>query len=317
MELSFLARGEQALRQAWPPDAGCRWEFHILKWREQQQERLVADCALRHPQAQRSRQRVIAKWYADGTGDATFALMQTLAGKMDGGLLATPRALFYDPTAHLLVQQVAPGVAYKDLMERRSYSHYLRQAGRALARLHRLPGLPGLPGRGKRLEEQMADLMRPHPRQLAQRVPELSQRVDALAAAMLQAEAAWPADTTVAWLHRDFHLGQLFYGRGQVWVIDWDLAAHGDPALDVGNFLRYLDQFLAARGPAGRAAFLEGYQDEGEKAVLARAAIYESFSWLRMACKNFRLQARGWRAEVARLVASGERCLEKDGLARL
>ena len=308
MELRALARGEQALRRAWPMRAEWRWEFRILQWREE--ERLIADCALRHPAAHSSRQRVIAKWYGDATGSVTFALMQTLEGQLaaqDDSLLAAPRPLFYDPEARMLVQEVVPGIPYQDLLKGPRYGHYLRQAGRALARLHQLSGVAA--GPGKRLADHMKELMRPSPLVLTEAVPELGAQVEALVVAMLRIEAARGTNWAPVWLHRDFHIGQLFYGRGQVWLIDWDLAACGDPALDIGNFLHNLDNHLAGRAAAGRAAFAQGYLESGDAAAVRRSPLYEGFTCLRRACKALREQRPGWRSDISKFIAAGEQCL--------
>lgn len=310
MELRAFALGEEALRRAWPTRANWRWEFKVLQWCEE--ERLIADCVLRHPLAQRSGPRVIAKWYGDAMGSATFALMQSLDVQLEaikGGVLAAPHPLFYDQEARMLVQQAVPGKPYQDLLTHPRYRHYLRQAGQALARLHRLPGVAAMPA--KRIEDHMQELMHPHPRILAEALPELQARINGLMAAMLSIEATWGANGTTAWLHRDFHIGQLFYGQGRVWVIDWDLAAYGDPALDVGNFLHNLDKHMAGQAPAGRAAFIEGYLEDGDAAAVQRSALYEGLTCLRRACKAFRQQRPGWRMDVARLIGTGEQCLSR------
>jgi aminoglycoside phosphotransferase (APT) family kinase protein len=310
VELRAFARGEQALQRAWPMQADWHWQFRILQWREE--ERLIADCTLRHRATRSSRQRVIVKWYGDTTGSVTFALMQALEGQLeaqDDRLLAAPRPLFYDPAARMLVQEAVPGIPYQDLLRRPRYRHYLRQAGRALARLHRLPGAAA--GTGKRLEDHMKELMRPAPLALTKAVPEVRAQVEALVAAMLHIEAASHRSWAPAWLHRDFHIGQLFYGRGRVWVIDWDLAACGDPALDIGNFLYNLDNHLAGQAAAARAAFVEGYLERGEPLVVRRSPLYEAFTCLRRACKALREQRPGWRSGMSKSIAAGEECLAR------
>lgn len=308
MELRALALGEQALRRAWPTSSNLLWEFRILQWREE--ERLIADCTLRHPHGQRSRQRVIAKWYGDAMGSSTFALMQSLGTQLGARKdcpLATPRPLFYDPAARMLVQEAVPGIPYQELLKRPHYRHYLREAGRALALLHRLSVAQG--GQSKCLADHMQELMHPHPLVLAEAMRELQLRVMALTAAMKRIEESWCETQTTAWLHRDFHIGQLFYGQGRVWVIDWDLAAHGDPALDVGNFLQNLNKHLAELAPRGRAAFVQGYLETGHPSAVRHSALYEAFTCLRRACKAFREQRPGWRSDVSRLISAGEACI--------
>ncbi|KVG85662.1 aminoglycoside phosphotransferase family protein [Burkholderia ubonensis] len=310
MELSALVLGEQALRHAWPMHSDWHWDITILQWRQDQ--RLVADCTLCDAGTQRARQRVIVKWYGDTMGGTTFALMQFLDALLEApkaGLLAAPRPLFYVPAARMLVQEAVRGTSYRDLLKRRRYRHYLQQAGRALELLHRLPAVDA--PRRKRLDDHMNELMRPHPLVLADAVPVLRVRIENLVATMLRIEASWNDAPAVAWLHRDFHIGQLFYGQRRVWVIDWDLASFGDPALDVGNFLHNLDKHLEELAPAGRAAFVEGYLENGDADVLRRASLYEGFTCLRRACKAMRERRPGWQSDVTRLVCAGEACVSR------
>lgn len=310
MEMRALALGEQALQRAWPVRDDWRWEFKVLQWREE--ERLIADCVLRHPTAQRPAQRVIAKWYGDAMGSATFAMMQALDEQLqarEDAVLAAPRPLFYDHASHMLVQQAAPGKPYQGLLKHPRYRHYLREVGRALSALHRLSVAEEAPG--KRVADHMKELMRPHPLVLAEAVRDQRARIEDLAAEMLRIEAAWRTSWPKAWLHRDFHVGQLFYGEGRVWVIDWDLAAYGDPALDVGNFLQNLIKYMGAQAPAAREAFIEGYLEQGDAATVDRSPLYEGLNNLRRACKAYRTQPSGWRTDVSKFLDAGEKCLAR------
>jgi aminoglycoside phosphotransferase (APT) family kinase protein len=310
MELRAFALGEEALRRAWPVREDWRWDIKVLQWREE--ERLIADCALRQRDRQRPAQRVIAKWYGDTMGGATFALMQALDEQLQANpdsILAAPRPLFYDGASQMLVQQMAQGKPYQELLTHPRYRHYLREVGRALAVLHRLPGVGDVPG--KRVADHMLELMRPNPLVLAEAVRSQRARIEALAAEMLRIEDGWRGAWPKAWLHRDFHVGQLFYGGGRVWVIDWDLAAYGDPALDVGNFLQNLIKYMGRAAPPARDAFIAGYLEEGEAATIARAPLYEGLNNLRRACKAYRTQPPGWRTDVAKFLDAGEQCLAR------
>jgi aminoglycoside phosphotransferase (APT) family kinase protein len=246
-------------------------------------------------------------------GGATFALMQALDTQLQAaqdGVLAAPRPLFYDHEAQMLVQQAAPGKPYQELLKDPRGHHFVREVGRALAALHGLPGVGAMPG--KRVEDHMRELMRPHPLILADAVPEQRSRIENLAGEMLRTEAAWGGAWPKAWLHRDFHMGQLFYGDGRVWVIDWDLAAYGDPALDVGNFLQNLIKYLGAAGAAAaRDEFIEGYLEHGDAGAVARSPLYEGLNNLRRACKAYRTQPSGWRADVSKFLDAGEKCLAR------
>ena len=68
-------------------------------------------------------------------------------------------------------------------------------------------------------------------------------------------------------LHRDLHLGQLVARGDGVAVLDWDLHAAGDPALDLANLLVYLETRLGARaGAVSVGVSTTGRSDEGTSA---------------------------------------------------
>ena len=116
-------------------------------------------------------------------------------------------------------------------------------------------------------------------------------------------------------LHRDFHLRQLFSGQGRVWLIDWDLCAKGDPALDVGNFLAYLKTHLRQHWIPSTDAFLEGYFRDRPSPPLERVPLYEAFTYLRLACKRFRLKGDRWKEKTGDMLRLSEKCLWKEGRA--
>jgi Phosphotransferase enzyme family len=73
-----------------------------------------------------------------------------------------------------------------------------------------------------------------------------------------------PAPNRAVLVHRDFHDGQVLLDEScGVGLIDFDLMAAGDPAVDVANFICHLElrehQWGVAAAPLV-AAFLDGYQ---------------------------------------------------------
>jgi aminoglycoside phosphotransferase (APT) family kinase protein len=59
-------------------------------------------------------------------------------------------------------------------------------------------------------------------------------------------------------IHRDFHPGQVLIDGERLYLLDLDLYAAGDPALDVGNFLAHVTEFsLRTFGDPGRLAGCE------------------------------------------------------------
>ena len=56
-----------------------------------------------------------------------------------------------------------------------------------------------------------------------------------------------------AGIHRDFYADQVIVDGDRTWLVDLDLYAAGDPALDVGNFLAHIEE-RAVREPAAAPA---------------------------------------------------------------
>jgi aminoglycoside phosphotransferase (APT) family kinase protein len=136
----------------------------------------------------------------------------------------------------------------------------------------------GLPG-------HVLDLIRPHPEVLAGAVSELAEQLRFVLDALHAAIGAGPQHP----VHRDLHPRQLIVAGDAVVLLDWDLAAQGDPALDVGNLRAWAQHRQPAVAPAATAAFERGYAQVGDPDVLGKAAAYTAFTQLRLAVKRYRL----------------------------
>ena len=239
---------------------------------------------------------VIAKLGTDDRGAESFQRLDVLYS-LDTRVLRVPEPLAWFAETRALLTARAEGAPLRHLDPAGSPDVFAR-IGRALAELH---AAPIVVGELKTLADHMHDLMRPAPEALAAALPEDAMRISA-ALAMLGADAASWGETPVVPLHRDFHLRQLFDDGEHITVLDWDDAAMGDPAFDVGYLTAYLRSHHgdAAAAP-GIAAFLDGY---GAAAALrARLSTYERFNALRRACRRFRLQDAGWQAELDAMLA--------------
>lgn len=169
-----------------------------------------------------------------------------------------------------------------------------------------------LPARS--FDEHVGDLVHPHPEALAEDRPELAGALRAVLAGC-RAATAGGGHGRAAPLHRDFHPRQLFHGGRQVWLIGWDLAAAGDPGLDLGNFVALLE---IKHGEAGRpmaAAFLDGYaaRSAGWPQLAARLPGWQATACLRRACKALRLGGAGANDEARRLLRRAEDRLNGRG----
>lgn len=257
---------------------------------------------------------VVGKFYTDPVeGDHCYRSMASLAALLYGlrdAVLAIPYPLFYDDCARFLALEWVKYRPFPRLVAGSRARACLRLAGWALADLH---GLPLALGEAKRLNAHFAELITPHPLVLAERLPKFGPRISALLEELLR----WEADGSRHWkaapIHRDFHLRQLFFGARRVWLIDWDQCALGDPALDVGNFLVYLETHLSGATSAGREAFLEGYLQHRGHEVLARLPQYRAFTYLRLCCKAYRLQRPAWEESVRTRLDLAEAALAGQG----
>ena len=261
--------------------------------------RLVIDC--RFAARDGHRVRAVAKCYAGDAGARTAAVMRAVSGALDpGATLRVPRVLFYDPARGLLAQERATGTTGLAL----AAPPAMRRIGAAVSELHALPVAAGPPAT---LDDHLRDLFPLAPAAVAEQAPPLARRIDGVLAAL----AADPRlrGGPRALVHRDLHLRQLLASGGRIWLLDWDLAATADPALDLGNLVASLRTKLPrARADACAEALLEGYGDE---AVAARAGAHEAFTYLRLACKRVRLAAPGRLAEGAALLGRAEEALAR------
>ena len=305
-----VALGARAIgaQLGWPGDTTC--DIRVLG--EEPGQRLVVEY-VRRP----SGPSIIGKFYADRAGEGAFralrGLDRLLAREPGPRVLKLPRVLLYDDQVGLLAQQFVAGTPYPELLRNSNIRPFFERAGQALGVLHRQR--PRL-GRTAWLEDHLRDLIHPHPRTLMRRWPEYAPTVTALLEGMAQREHASRGDVEPTAVHRDFHLRQLFFDAGEVGLIDWDLFARGDPALDVGNFLVYLETHLApSLARQARMGFLAGYGSGPIAAMIARIPLYQAFTHLRLACKSARLQAENWRARTWQHLRTADRYLAAESLA--
>jgi hypothetical protein len=201
------------------------------------------------------------------------------ARSVAGMNIGAPAVLEVDEARGLLVTKALPGRPLTALLAAADdgpdgidrAGQACRLAGEALARLHARP-VPdhGLPLHGPAQEIAVLERWQ---RQVAAHVP-----------GMYPGQAVLPDLPTPSrrtLLHRDLHDGQLLVDGDRVGIIDCDLLAVGDPALDLANLLVHLE-LRGQQGVFGRAgttpeqsgtvptvrdlqaAVLEGYRPGGD-----------------------------------------------------
>ena len=109
-------------------------------------------------------------------------------------------------------------------------------------------------------------------RQLSERRPAWSRRLDPLLAQLRAAAASVPV-TDDRVIHRDFYPAQVLLARDGVCSLDFDLAGCGEAAVDVGNFCGHLrERGLRSCGDAQAFQSLERIFVDRYLQLAARAA---------------------------------------------
>lgn len=208
---------------------------------------------------------ILGKLRTKGPDTRTPALHEALRAQgLDArapGRVGVPAARGIVAAPALWLQDEVPGRQLTHLLHPGADTGPAARVGAALARLHNttvsthqvwtLDDEPAVPLRNL---EQARECL-----------PDEAVRLDAIAAAARSALMALGPAPTVG-IHRDVYPDQALVDGDTVWLLDLDLYASGDPAIDPGNFLAHLDEHglrhhddveaLAAH----RAAFLSGYE---------------------------------------------------------
>jgi aminoglycoside phosphotransferase (APT) family kinase protein len=209
-----------------------------------------------------------------------------------------PRAAGVIAPLGLWLQEVVPGTCLVDLMTPDADPALFARTGAALAELHRRGPTDAprwtMADEGAVLERAL--------RRAADARPDLAgavREVGRLAAETLSAIG----DAAVCALHRDFYFDQVIVDDARIWIVDLDLYACGDPAIDVGNFIAHLDE-LGLRRHADpmafdrhKAAFLTGYASASGPADPARVAVLKAVSLARHIALSLQVPGRSHTTE--------------------
>jgi aminoglycoside phosphotransferase (APT) family kinase protein len=286
MRETLIERADEARRELAEFRAG-RWEASLLE--ETPDGRNVLEF-------RSGDERLIGKVWPDGDGAAMLGLLQALAAATTA-TFRVPQPVAWCERSRVLVTEVASGAACRGLGPA-TWAGPLERVGRALREFH---GLDLRPTPLRQMSDHVRELMRPGPTTMATAFPTHADRIGRTLAELEAAERSW-GPLPVVPLHRDFHLRQLFDDGEHVTVLDWDDAASGDAAFDVGYLTAYLKTHYGdAAAVSGIAAFRTGYG--GERALWSRVPVYERFNFLRRACRRLRLQDRGWERELSAMMA--------------
>lgn len=182
--------------------------------------------------------------------------------------------------------------------------------GAALRAAHERPPPAGLPEHGPQQELEVLD-------RLAGRVAlATGARLPRVEAVRTRLERAAPAGAPAVFVHRDLHDRQVLDAGDRLVLLDFDLAARGDPLLDAANLLAHLKlRALQAAGGATEEsamllgqALLDGLDGRHDDSVPQRLRWYQAATFLRLLLV-YRLRPR-WTGLLPALLHMAERCLD-------
>ncbi len=106
-------------------------------------------------------------------------------------------------------------------------------------------------------------------------------------------------DATEVLLHRDLHPDHLLWTGARLYLIDFDLAAAGDAAVDVGNLVAHLIELgLRRHQDASRLqpvadAFVDAYLRDAADVTSAAVDAWTMAALVRLAALSIELPGRG------------------------
>jgi len=206
--------------------------------------------------------RIFAKMRAKGADRRTQKLLEALrrAGLEHGprSQVAVPRPLGSLDAWNMTFQEAAPGRLLNEMLPEPGAEGRMAQVAEALAALHQ-SGVA--PARRHDLNDEF-EILGPRLDDAAERAPHWRGRIervrDGCAARAARLPEAGPTG-----LHRDFYPDQVMVDGPRTTLLDLDLFAGGDPALDVGNFSAHLAEIaLRTQGDLRGYEALEGAFEE-------------------------------------------------------
>ncbi len=298
---TFLAQALPAFGKRGPERLVRVEAIHVLKYKPGR--RCVLGYELmgrRRGSREPTHHRVIGKVFRDERGRRLDRLQRLLwengfgPDARDGIHVAEP--LGYAPKMRMQLQAWVQGRTLNQLVRVQDIRPTMAQTAQGLAKFHSLPVPLPVNGDGpvtlKRygVAEEVANLDR-FLQELTQVRPSFAREATRLRDALQQWASRLPPPPAATPIHRDFYYSQvLVQDRGRLTLIDFDLMALGDPALDVANFAAHL-VFLGmeklgdaqALVPAGRL-FLESYVRcrEPEPSFWDRFRFYQAATFFRL-----------------------------------
>ncbi|WP_341645477.1 aminoglycoside phosphotransferase family protein [Thauera sp. SDU_THAU2] len=254
-------------------------------------------------------QSVLGKLRAKGLDRRGYETQRTLwqAG-LSRGPVVVPEPLGTVPELALWLQRAVAGQPASGCFAPEAGTGAAWRIGEALALLHRQALRPA---RAWSIDDELA-MLRRCLALAAQARPGLAARIESVARACERLANGLPTAMACG-VHRDFYPDQVLVDGETIVLLDFDLHALGDPALDVGNFVAHLiEQSIRCHGDAGalaahETAFIQAYRAGMADVAAASIAGYTTLSLARHIHLSTRFEDRTHTTMM--LLESCEACL--------
>lgn len=240
---------------------------------------------------------ILGKIRTKGLDRTAYALHRALwhhgFGPDSRDQILVPEPVGVVPTLNMWLQRKVAGIPSIDLLSQDKGVRVAQQIAEALYKLHRHGPVPRRQHRVgdelRILETALNAVIQGHPR--------LRSRIQGVLEACRQQAAAIPPAAERP-IHRDFYPDQVMVDGSRLFLLDLDLYAHGDPAVDVGNFVAHVHEYALRRhgdpdalnGPAGH--FVARYLSLNDDASLAAIEAYTTLSLARLIAISQRIPGR-------------------------
>ena len=212
------------------------------------------DLEVTRPDAPAEIVTLVAKARARGADNTTFRLLQGLRDRgfddasPDGISVPEPVAVILE--LGLWLQRKVRGTAATAQLAAPNGVALARRLAEAVHKLHHA----ALPSRRRHTMADELRILHQGLGALAHRRPEWTRRLERLLRACDRLGAATPPQP-LRGIHRDFYPDHALLDGERLYLLDFDLYAEGDPALDIGNCVGHItEQSVRARGDPGALA---------------------------------------------------------------
>lgn len=252
--------------------------------------------------SQGERRILLGKVHAKNRHDQSFQLQKALWNdgfddqSDDGVSVAKPVAIV--PQWKMWLQQHVPGVNGWEVLKQPASSSTLKLLAEAARKLHQsnliVQRTHTTDDEVAILEERLHHVMSAKPR-LAERVEKVLEGCKALATTV--------DPSTAATIHRDFYPDQVIFHRDRIYLLDLDLFCHGNPSLDIGNYLAHLLE-MGIRRPKERKLldtatrqFMQTYAQCDQTVSQAEIEVFTTLSLARQISISTQFKDRAFATE--------------------